>query len=414
MRMIAYELKKLWNWRILALIAAMGLLTWFAIFKEFIEGYESLTTFGIYGAYQTEMFELYGETLEPEELEDYDIPGKKAAILSELDDIITKEPIFAENEIYNYEQFVQFEENSFTQNLSKEEEKKLSETLSEMKNKLDFGDRAQTLNEWFSSPLMRLHSIESLELTYIHYKDYVYKYYHNEDTSPIVANTLEKLVNMRNANLIQYHLSEEFSAYAMVVGIFAVIAIIIFIAPLLTNDRMWKIILLHYSSRTGRDILNYQFAAILLSASVLTIMIIVITFIPFLASGAYDYWNARMMGIVDFGVQLYNITFGQYVLLLAGMIFAVSVGTACFTFILARFSENIIIMLIKSVPVGIALASLLGISTYMALSDRNIVFNAIFRGKIHVPEVILSGFIAFIGVVMAVLILKREKRVDVV
>src|SRR5690606_9909545 len=137
---------------------------------------------------------------------------------------------------------------------------------------------------------------------------------------PIVANALEKLVNMRNANLIQYHLSEDFSFYAMVAGIFVIIAIVIFAAPLLTTDRMRKVNLLQYSSKTGRGILNYQFAAILLSASILSIIIIVITFSLFLASGAYDYWNARMMGIVDFGVQLYNITFGQYVLLLAGMI----------------------------------------------------------------------------------------------
>lgn len=152
----------------------------------------------------------------------------------------------------------------------------------------------------------------------------------------------------------------------------------------------------------------------MLSTSVLSIIIIVITFIPFFASGAFDYWNARMMGTIDFGVQLYNITFGQYVLLLAGMTFAFSIGTVCLVFMLARLSENIMMMLIKSVPVGIAMASLLGISMYMALSDRNIVFNIIFRGNIHVPEVILSGFMAFIGTVTAALILKREKRVDVV
>lgn len=61
MRILLYELKKLWNWRILALIAVIGALTWFAFLSEALRSYDSLTTHGIYGSYQNEMFTLYGE-----------------------------------------------------------------------------------------------------------------------------------------------------------------------------------------------------------------------------------------------------------------------------------------------------------------------------------------------------------------
>jgi hypothetical protein len=80
----------------------MGVLTWFAFLNEALRSYDSLTTHGNYGSYQNEMFALFSDTLEPEELIDYDIPGKKVAIISEMDKIISKDSIFTENNIYSY------------------------------------------------------------------------------------------------------------------------------------------------------------------------------------------------------------------------------------------------------------------------------------------------------------------------
>lgn len=55
MRILLYELKKLWNWRVLALIAAIGALTWFAFLSEALRSYDSLTTYGIYGSFSIKM-----------------------------------------------------------------------------------------------------------------------------------------------------------------------------------------------------------------------------------------------------------------------------------------------------------------------------------------------------------------------
>ena len=121
----------------------------------------------------------------------------------------------------------------------------------------------------------------------------------------------------------------------------------------------------------------------------------------------------HMMSYAVVCIQLYNITFGQYVLILAGMTIALSVGTACFAFTVARFSENIMMMLIKAVPVGVAVAGISIILISMTLTDNNLIFNAIFRGRIDAPEVILCGFVAVIGLVVGIIISIREKHVDV-
>lgn len=87
-----------------------GCVNMVCIFREVLRSYDSLTTHGIYGFYQTEMFGLYGETLEPEELAHYDILGKKASLISEMDEIISNEMVFAQNNISNYAQYKEFVE----------------------------------------------------------------------------------------------------------------------------------------------------------------------------------------------------------------------------------------------------------------------------------------------------------------
>ena len=412
MRILLYELKKLWNWRILALIAVIGALTWFAFLSEALRSYDSLTTHGIYGSYQNEMFTLYGDTLEPEELADYDIPGKKAALISEMDVIIAKETIFAENNIHSYAEYEAFADAGYSSDPHGEEGEIFSETVSEMRSKLDFGDSEQTLDEWYASPLIRLQTLTALESTYVDYEASLRNYI-DRDSRPVVVRAAEKLLQIRNANLIRYDICSEFSLYATVVGIFTLVAVIILVAPLLTTDRLRKLNLMQYSSNIGRRIFRLQFAATAVSALVLSLLLIVAVYIPSLAAGAGKYWNAHIMSLASHGMQLYNITFGQYALILAGMILVLSVGAACFTFILARFSANIVTLLIKAVLVGVAAAGISALSVNMALSFNNIVFNTVFRGRLDAPEVAVCGVVAVVGMIAAVVVTIREKRVDV-
>lgn len=96
MSLFRHELKKIWNPRILLLIAALAVLVWFTILRGLLDSYESLATHGIYGAHQRELFERYGETLEPEEWAAYDVPGRKAALEAKMNALIASDPRFAE------------------------------------------------------------------------------------------------------------------------------------------------------------------------------------------------------------------------------------------------------------------------------------------------------------------------------
>ncbi len=411
MKIFIYELKKLWNWRILTGIAALALLVWFAFLHDFLGAYDSLTTHGVYGAYQTEMFDLYGDTLEPDELTDFDIPGKKAEAIIEIEKIIAQEPIFFQNNIYNYEDFAELRQLA-SSDMPYEEADKLWEKIGEMERKLENWHDDITLDEWYVSPYMRLGTLETLEHRYVDYQNNLYGYIQN-DLRPVVVRAAKQLSTTYNANLVNYNLCPTFSQYAATVAVFAVLAVIILIAPLLTTDYSQKMNLLQYSSTIGRRILGRQFAATVVSALILSAVLVISAYIPFLANSSSKYWDAHIMALDTMGMWLYNITFGQFVLFLAGMSVALSVAAACFAFVLARFSANIVTLMIKAVPVGVAIAAITALAVNMALSYNNIIFTQVFHGRFDVPEMAVSAVLAIIAFVIVAIVLHRERKVDV-
>jgi hypothetical protein len=418
MRIFLCELKKLWNWRIIAVIAALGVLVWFAGLADQLSGYDSLTTHGVYGKYQTELFRLYGETLSPEEFAEYDIPGKIAEAYAEADAIIASEPIFAKYGISGFAAYLEYEDGLTYVVLGGQAviTMRNGETVSEgdfadMNALLNGGGNGKTLDDWYNSPANRANCLKQLQRRYADYQTSLAAYI-QEDLRPVVARTAERLNQARNANLVRYDLCLTFSAYAAVVGVFAVLAVIIFAAPLLVNDRTRKLNLLQYSSAVGRKIFKIQFAVTAVSAAVLSLVIIAAGYMPFLKA-AGEYRNAHIMALDSNGMWLYNITFGQYALILAAMSLAISVSAACFIFVLARFSTNIVTLMIKAVPVGAAVAALCALAVHTALSYNNIIFTQVFRGRADAPEAIVCGAVTLTGMIAAAVIMAREKRADV-
>lgn len=413
MNLLIYELKKIWNWRMIVIISVMGVLVWFTFLKDSLDSYDSLSKYGIYGSYQNEMFELYGDILDSEELDSYDIPGKKAEVIEELNDIISTESIFKENNITTYEEYVMFHEEISNASVRIVDEEKGSELLTIMQEKLE--NNAQSLEELYASPLNKLHALITLEGTYIFYKDYLQTRYIDNDSRPVVVQAANHILDINNGNLIRYDLTSNFSNYVAGIGVFSLISITILIAPFLTMDRMWGVNLIQYSSHVGRKIFSIQLVVTIFSAAFLSFLLIVLAYIPFMANGAIDYWEASVMAFHPGpgGLQLYDITFGQYACLLAGIVILFNLCAATFTFVLARFSQNIIVMMMKIVPFCIATAGLLIISVNDVFSDENLIFNLLFQGKARFSEVLFGTIMGIVGLVIVWYLTKREKHVDV-
>ena len=409
MRIFLYELRKVWNWKVLLVIAAFAMLTMFAVLAGLLHRIELDRVSGRFGSYQIEMFRLYGDTLEPEELAEFNIPQRMADITAELETVIANEPVFAKYGITNIIEHRQWEESLWGRGSEFDDEIRADRL--NMDILLMWGITPDGMKKYSHNheSLFQWQRLRRLEQRYA-CQTYLETRFIESEHRSVVIRAARELSARGNNSLLCEHLLEHISMGAAVIGVFSLAAVMVLIIPLLLTDRSRKINMLQYSSAMGRKIMRTQLAATLVSAFVLSLVLCAGLFAPFLLKTS-EYWNASIFHSGMLFMWLYDITFGQYIFLLTGMITAICVCAACVAFILARFSANIINVMVKAVPAGIALAVAASISLNMALADTNTVFN-IFGGRIDLPEVIVCGIAGIIGVIAAIFVVIREKRVD--
>lgn len=413
MRLFLYELKKIWNWRVLVLIAGFAALIWFSILRGNIETYRTVSDYGFhFGPYQREMFEKYGPTLEPEELADYDIPGKMATLEAELDKQIATDPLFAERGISTYAEHDNFRGQN-RNSMNEKERAAFDETTMRMEQQLSLDEHWDDPQKQFSSPYIRMTMLQSLNDTYTEYERDI-GYDLMDEKRPVVVQAAEQVIAKHNDSLIQDHLKGSVSLYSTVVGVAVILATLLLVSPSLTRDRAHGLHLLQYSSKTGRRILWIQGAAVAFSACVFAVAALAISAVPPILAGMGDYVDASML-FLSYGslTFLYEITFGQYVLLLVGMIMLLSIAAACFAFVLAKFSANIMAAVLKMVPLGLAFWVLYLSVIGDAFEPHDWLFDRLLRGRVVMPEAILCVSLAAVGMLMAAIVAAREKKKDI-
>ncbi|MDR3310877.1 MAG: hypothetical protein LBS90_05975 [Oscillospiraceae bacterium] len=414
-----YELKKLWNLKVLLLIGALAALAYFAILRFEINQYNSEHSYGMFGEYQYEMYTRYGDSLSPAEYEDFDVPGKIAEQIAVLDGIIASEPTFAKYGITCYEDYdrvIGELTNSYMTDTGRG-----FQTVFPPEVDYDLGVIAVAIS--YTPPgaedenqhhinvptimlLQQLHTVEyyygtdGVALTYTY------------DERPVVARRAQKLLAQPEKSLLDYHFSSEFSTYAAYTAVFAAVVSLLPVALFITTDRARRVRALQYPSKTGRRVFRTQFFACAVSSLAIAAATICASYALFFAqSGAAKLLGFDMM-LCGGTFFLYNITVGEYVAVLAGMTAALCVGSACFAFVLGRFSSDIVSLLLKAVPVGAAAGFIAMYAVMHALSERNWIFSYPFNGRIDAAEVLTAAAFMLLGLAAAGLVIRREQRAE--
>ncbi|OWR31181.1 hypothetical protein CDO73_08575 [Saccharibacillus sp. O23] len=413
MRLFLYELKKIWNWRVLILIAGFAVLIWFSILKGNMETYRTVSDYGgNFGPYQREMFEKYGPTLEPEELADYDIAGKMAALENELDAWIAKDPLFVQNGISTYAGYENFRDQN-RDSMDEKERAAFDEITMQMDIKLSLDDLWNDPKKRFASPYIRMTMLGNLNATYTDYERNI-GYYLMYEKHPVLIEAARQVLAKHNNSLVPDNLGGVVSGHFTVVGVSVILATLLLVSPSLNRDRARGIHLLQYSSAAGRRILWMQWAAVWVSACVFSLIAVAVSAVPLLTADISDYAGVSMLFMVNGSIAIpYEITFAQYALLLVGMSMLLSIAAACFAFVLAKFSSNIMAAVLKIVPLGLAFWALYLFAISGALEYYNPLFDRILHGRVAMPEVMLCGALAAVGMLTAGIVVKREKRADI-
>ena len=117
---------------------------------------------------------------------------------------------------------------------------------------------------------------------------------------------------------------------------------------------------MQWTSRRGRAILTTQMTAALCSAFLLTAVNLVIYAIPFLAQEPLQFRACGLDGIWEWGTPWFDWTYGTYLVVLVGLILALSLAAAGLTVFLSQYSGSYIAMLLKALPLFAAVGAVLG------------------------------------------------------
>ena len=420
MRIIANELKKIWRVKILAIIFFLCA----AYFMLFMNHYIVWYPRGTWGGgvdFAHHLTENYGATLSQEDFEDF--LTYREVIASEMDLFIASNPVFAEAGIHDFQSYEAFRVDSdYRYETLNESERSLRYALF---LELGFIVRSEFIREGETVDLTSDNETPIAYLRIFNFDAMVGRYQMNilgetewdswidsfMEYAPLSERELQRLIEIRDSgellNIMPQPTTEQTQEYARSLAVLVIFVTLILVSPLITTDRANKVNRLQYSSRQGRNILKKQFTAIIISAVIMTTMLVIVFAGVFgISTEVHAFWNNGINSFLSGAFHWLSITFGQYVLLLIGLIYLLSIGTAAFAFVLSRFSQNMIKLLFKIIPLFIATILL----SNWILTDFLVIY---FGSNVHMQMLSLV-FSLIAGVVIAIIILHRERRVELI
>ena len=369
MNIMLYEFKKIWSWKIVGVLIMIT-----AIFYQMFL-YYPIEIFRLNHPqieihdYTVEMAEEYGVSITGEEIESF-VSQKRPLYEQELDQYFEELSVFKAAGLSSYEEFMQFENN-------------LDEELTEE----DF-DALMAINsgELTNYVAYRLQALDYLteELSYVEGPNNIMSSYAFESTMSYIG-----------------HLS-----------ILVVLLSLILAAPVVIRDRMKNMHYLHYTSKNGRKIIGQQLKAVLVSGLILTTICIIVFGGLILRNDLLVFWDSPVNSFLNRAMQdiLFDLTFGEYLSISIIFIYLLNVSVTFLAFTLSRFSQNMITLIMKLVPLFAVLTVLCTILFAWMFTPANQFYGLIAVDGIE--GIVLVTFLT-IATIISIYVLKREKRIDV-
>jgi len=342
MELWKWELRKIWRPGILVVLVLLGGIFWqfrtgFYI-EYFCNGGGAKEEFAV----KADWVKRYGPTIEPSERAEIDgqLKESKAEFAKQLAAI----PEAAEVGINNYEDFIIFED-AYYDRAARDGK----------------GDGSTRSFIWRIQDNTNYYAIEAI-IRFIEDYDELSK----DGGSPLehydVASALEEKRQSRiqaiRSGPAAYAIDPPIrpaSDFAKYLAAWCTLSVVVLLSPTLVRDQLHSTRPMQWASRRGRKIVNVQFGAALLSGLLLTLINFAVYTAPFLSTGALafrDCWLAS--GISKGSFAWFDWTYGQYLLILAGLVLTVTMGVSALTVFLSQYSRNYTAMLFKALPLYLA------------------------------------------------------------
>lgn len=397
MELWKWELRKIWRPGILAAILLLGSVYYWMFPQFYIEYFCN-------GPYAEAQFDLadhwvarYGPTLESEERAELD--GQLAEELDAFAQQIAAIPEAAAAGLTDYEAVLSFREDYL-------------DGTRENGGEADMDVEALLYRVYGGTSWYRIEVLTDVIEAYDTQAERRAQIVSNrrEDGQPeaMVRREAELASSEMAHSLLPSSVKHSTQAYGKDLAVWCVLSIVLLLSPTLVRDRLRGTRSLQWASRRGRAILSTQMGTALLSALVLTAVNVSVYAVPFLAQGPLRFAACGLDGIWEWGTPWFDWSYGTYLLVLVGLLLALSLGTAGLTVFLSQYSGSYIAMLLKAVPLFVAVGAVLG--TW--LLDMPFTFRNLGNGAVWLPrgiEAVTAGVLLALGLSLCILSCRQQK-----
>lgn len=398
MELLKYELKKIWNPLLILVLILLGVLYYFLFCDFYIDYFHN-------GAPTKAAFELsagwaetYGPTLETEERAALD--DQLNAEYDRFAEIVRADDRAAQVGIVDWDSFDDFYQNYFDSARERggeweEEKERVIGLIVNNSNYHEIVFIQQTIETYD-----RLENDIPPHLNY----DGI------GDSDTLRTKKLARIDKITGSETVHGYLPvsvmDNTWSYAARMAAWCVLSVILLLSPTLVRDRLRRTRSQQWTSRKGRRIWNTQLLAAGISAITLTALNMIVYTLPFLAQGPLVFKDFRLFSFLWFGIPWVDWMFGWYLIVLAVMIFLLTITTAGFTVLLSQYSGHYIAMLLKALP-------LFAIMAYISagvLLDRSFFFGNPLSEWLELPGAEALGVIVLFLIAFAFLLISRSRQ----
>ena len=193
-------------------------------------------------------------------------------------------------------------------------------------------------------------------------------------------------------------------------AIWCVFSAVLLLSPTLVRDALRRTRAMQWTSRRGRGVLNAQMGAALLSGVLLTLLNCAVYLGPFLATGALRFWNCSLVSVWNAEFPWFDWTYGQYLLILLGFTFLLTLAASGFTVVLSQFSASYVAMLLKAIPLIFVLCW--GVVPWIMAGAGLFSGRPVRRTGLPGTEFICVTLAVLLALALCVLTLRRQRRAE--
>lgn len=398
MRLLAWELRKIWRPGILAAILLLGAVYYWMFPEFYIEYFCNGPASQAQFQMASQWVEKYGPTLEPEERAELD--GQLAEEIGKFDQQIAAIPEAAAVGLTDYETFSKFREDYYSGTAASGGEADM-----DMEYLLS---RVYGGTNWY----VILELEQTMETYDTQYERLALDISNREelgDPEAMIQREKQLAEPERAHGLLPLSVKRSTQEYGKDLAVWCVLSIVLLLCPTLVRDRLRRTRAMQWTSRRGRSILTCQMAAALCSALVLTAVNLVVYAVPFLAQEPLRFRDCGLGGIWEWGSPWFDWTYGTYLVVLVGLILALSLAAAGLTVFLSQYSGSYIAMLLKALPLFVAVGAVLG----NWLLDLPFRFRRIWENGPWMPKGIEAAVVAVllaVSILLCTLTCRRQRK----